>query len=84
MKAVQQEDFQLDVTIKGNEIPAEVFIEIGGNQFKLDKENVMRFHYLFRNIQRSETFKLFADGFYSPEYTMEVLPNPVLTNFHIS
>jgi hypothetical protein len=84
LKAVQQQDFQLDVNLKGNEIPSEIYIEVDNNQFKLDKENITIFHYLFRNIQRSEKFKLFADGFYSPEYTLEALPNPVLTNFHIS
>ncbi len=84
LKTVQQQDFQLDVRIKGNEIPAEIFLEANGNQFKLEKENLTSFHYLFRNIQKSETFRLFADGYYSPEYTLEALPNPVLTNFHIS
>ncbi len=84
LKTVQQQDFQLDVRINGNEIPAEVFLEINGNQFKLEKENLTTYHYSFRNIQKSENFRLFADGFYSPEYILEALPNPVLTNFHIS
>ena len=84
LKTVQQQDFQLDVNIKGNEIPSEVFLEINGNQFKLEKENLTSFHYLLRNIQKSETFRFFADGFYSPEYTLEALPNPVLTNFQIN
>ena len=84
LKAVQQQDFQLDILINGNEIPSEVYLEANGNQFKLDKENLTTFHYLFRNIQKSESFRLLADGFYSPEYTLEALPNPVLTNFIIS
>ncbi len=84
MKAVQQQDFQLDVKMTGDEIPAEIFIESDGNQFKLDKDNITTFHYLFRNIQRNQTFRLFADGFYSREYTLEALPNPLLTNFSIS
>ncbi len=84
LKTVQQQDFQLDVNIKGNEIPAEVFLEINGNQFKLEKENLTSFHYLLRNIQKSQTFRFFADGFYSQEYTLEALPNPVLTNFQVS
>ncbi len=83
LKAVQQQDFQLDVSINGNEIPAEVFLETNGNLFKLEKENLTHFHYSFRNIQKSEPFRLFADGFYSREYTLEALPNPVLTDFTI-
>jgi hypothetical protein len=84
LKTVQRQDFQLDVRMSGNEIPAEVFIETDGNQFKLEKENLTDFHYQFRNIQRTQKFRLFADGFYSREYTLEALPNPVLTNFQIS
>lgn len=84
LKAVQQQDFQVDVMIEGNEIPAEIFIESDGNQFKLEKENLTTFHYLFRNLQHTEKFRFFADGFYSDEYILEALPNPVLTNFHIA
>ena len=83
LKTVQQQDFQLDVRIEGKEIPNEVYIELDGNQFRLEKENVTTFHYLFRNIQNTESFHLFADGFYSDEYTLEAMPNPILTNFTI-
>lgn len=84
LKAIQQQDYQLDVHVNGKEVPAEAFIEIGENQFKLEKENLTSFHYTFRNLQKTETFRLFADGFYSPEYTLEALPNPVLMNFQVS
>ncbi len=84
LKAIQQQDFQINLRINGNEIPAEVFIETDGNQFKLEKENLTDFNYLFRNIQKQTPFRFFADGFYSEEYVVEALPNPVLTNFQIS
>ncbi|MBL0103708.1 MAG: hypothetical protein IPP51_08095 [Bacteroidetes bacterium] len=83
LKAVQQQDFQLDIRINGNEIPAEAFIEIDGNQFRLEKENLTTFHYLFKNIQSTTNFRLFADGFYSKEFTLEALPNPLLMNFTV-
>src|SRR5207253_2135192 len=35
LKAVQQQDFQLDVNLKGNEIPSEVYVEVDNNQLKL-------------------------------------------------
>ncbi|MBL0030709.1 MAG: hypothetical protein IPP27_00540 [Bacteroidetes bacterium] len=84
LRALQQQDFQIDIRINGNEIPAEAFIEIDGNQFKLEKENLTTFHYLFKNLQRTQSFKLFADGFYSQEYTIEALPNPLLMSFNIN
>jgi hypothetical protein len=84
LKGIQQQDFQLDIKIQGNEIPAEAFIEIDENQFKLEKENLTSFHYTFKNLQKSETFRLFAGGFYSEEYTLEAQPNPLLMKFSIA
>ncbi len=84
LKAIQQQDFQLDIKIDGKEVPAEAFIEIGTNQFRLDKESLTTFHYTFKNLQRSESFRLFADGFYSEEFSLEALPNPVLMNFQVN
>jgi hypothetical protein len=81
MKAIQQEDFRLDVRIEGREVPAEVFVEIDGNTFRLEKEDLTSFHYTFRNLQHDLAFRLTADGFYSREYVLEAMPNPVLLNF---
>jgi hypothetical protein len=84
LKAVQQQDFLLDVKVNGAEVPQEAYVEIDGNQFKLERENTVKFHYTFKNLQRSLAFKLYADGFYSKEYKLEALPNPVLMNFEIA
>ncbi len=84
LKTVQQQDFTVDIKVTGKEVPQEAFIEIGGNQFRLEKENLVNFHYTFKNIQKTTEFRLFADGFYSHEYTLEAVPNPVLMNFDIS
>ncbi len=84
LRAIQQADFTVDVKIKGQEVPLEAFIEIDGNQFKLEKENLTTFHYTFKNIQKSTDFKFFADGFYSNEFSLEALPNPELMNFEIA
>ena len=70
--------------ITGQEIPDAAYIELEGNQFKLEKENRIQFHYLFKNLQKSSRFRLFADGWYSSEYTIDALPNPVLMNFDIA
>jgi len=84
LKTVQQQDYQLDVRLKGDEVPQEAYVEIDHNQFKLDKENMVSFHHVFRNVQKNISFRLFADGFYSKEYLLEAMPNPLLMNFEIS
>ncbi|MCW3071958.1 MAG: hypothetical protein JWO44_1848 [Bacteroidetes bacterium] len=84
LKTVAQQDYELKVKLTGDEIPDNVFVEIDGNEFKLDKENIVNFNYLFKNVQKSVTFQLSADGFKSREYELVALPNPVLLNFEIA
>ncbi len=84
LKTVTQEDYELKVKLTGDEIPDNVYVEIDGNEFKLDKENIINFNYLFKNVQKSIRFQLAADGFKSKEYELVALPNPILLNFDIA
>ena len=83
MKTVENEDFPVSVKLTGNEIPESVFILVDGNEYKLNRDNTINFSYVFRNVQKSKTFRLSADGFTSKEYTLEVLPNPIVLNFDV-
>jgi hypothetical protein len=84
LKAVENQDFPLEIKLTGNEIPESVFILVDGNEYKLERENTISFSYLFRNIQKNKTFQLSADGFTSREYSLEVLPNPIVLNFDVA
>jgi hypothetical protein len=84
MEAVQQEDFLLNVKMTGEEIPENVFIEINGNEYQLIKDNTVNFHYNFKNLQKDQSFQLLADGFYSKEYEISVIPKPMILNFDVS
>ena len=83
LKAIAQQDFELKVKLTGEEIPENAYISIDGNEFKLLKENVVNFNYLFKNVQKNISFQLLADGFKSKEYELIALPNPILLNFDI-
>src|SRR2546428_1601428 len=83
LKAFQNDDFTLELKMSGEEIPQDIYLIEGENRYKLDKVNIVTFKYLFKNLQKSQTFQLFADGFYSKEFTLEVLPNPTLVNFQV-
>lgn len=83
LKAVENQDFPLDVKLTGSEIPQNVHILVDGNEYPLIRENTIDFNYTFRNIQKTKTFRLTADGFTSKEYTLEVLPNPIVLNFDV-
>jgi len=79
-----QQDFIMQVKMGGNELPDQVFLDIDGNKFKLNKDDKLNFTYTFKNVQRAVSFRLYADGFYSKEYELKALPNPVLTAFSIN
>jgi len=84
MTSFQQEDFQLDVKLTGDEIPDNVYIDVNGIQYLLNKENTVLFHYTFKNLQKDIPFKLMADNYESQPYTLKVLPKPIILNFDIS
>jgi len=83
METPAQQDFELQVKTTGAEIPDQVFIDIDGSKFRLDKKDKLHFSYVFRNVQRDVQFRFYADGFYSRPHTLKALPNPVLNQFSV-
>jgi hypothetical protein len=81
LSVVQGEDLKLDLKLEGNKLPADVYIETANNTFKLDKENISRFHYLFTNLQQNTYFKLTGNGFTSAPYEIRVNLRPALLHF---
>ncbi len=84
LQTIAQQDFELKVKLTGDEMPENVYVEMDGNEFKLDKQNIVNFNYLFKNVQKNVKFQLTADGFKSKEYELVALPNPILLNFDIA
>lgn len=84
LEAVQQDDFELAVKLTGDEIPENVYIQFEDSRFRLKKDNTVNFNYLFKNVQESTQFRLYADGFTSRDYTLEAIPNPTVLNFDIA
>jgi hypothetical protein len=83
LSVVQGSDFTLLVKLAGNEIPSEIYLEDGLNTFKLDKENIIRFKYTFRNLQKNKKIILKAGEFRSEDYVLEVKAKPTLLDFDV-
>jgi hypothetical protein len=83
LSAIQGQDLKLDLKLTGDKLPADVYIETGSNIFKLDKENISHFHYLFSNLQQNVSFKLTANGFTSSPYEIKVNLRPSLLHFDV-
>ncbi len=83
LTALQNEDFKLELKLSGTEIPAEVFLELDGNRYKLDKQSNLRFSYDFKNLQKSANFNFYAVGFNSKTYQLKVLPKASILSFDV-
>ncbi|MHB8205750.1 DUF4175 family protein [Mucilaginibacter sp.] len=83
LSAVQGQDFKLDLKLIGDKFPADAYIETAGDKFKLDKENISSFHYVFSNLQQNEIFRLTANGVTSAPYKIRVNPRPLLLHFDV-
>ena len=81
LKAIQQQDFIIHVKINGNQVPAEAFVVIKGNEFKLEKQKADEFTYTFKNVQQDVDFRLSGGGFTSKPYKLTALPKPILLGF---
>lgn len=83
LKAIQFEDFKLDVQIEGEELPQEVFIVKNDLKNSAQKLNNSNYLYVFSNLQDDVSFYLEAAGFRSEDFTIDVLPKPLITNFQM-
>ena len=83
LKAAQQEDFELAVHTAGKVLPDEVFIEVNGTLFKMQKQDKNAFSFRFKNIQHDISFRFFADEFYSQPYLLDMLAKPNILNFTV-
>ncbi len=83
LRAVQFSDFPLRVEVEGAALPNEVFIDLGGAQYRLAKEAGNVFSYRFTNVQRDTKFKLFGGGVESDEFKIDVIEKPNILSFSV-
>lgn len=83
LQVVQFADFPLTITVDGEQLPNEVFIDIDNYQYRLAKEAANRFSYRFSNVQKDVNFRLFSAGVESEKYTLEVLKKPNILGFDV-
>jgi hypothetical protein len=81
--AVQQEDFVLEVSVGGEELPSEVFLVMNGNEFRMHADSRLNYSYTFKKIQNDQQFQLLASGYYTDNFTISVLPKPIILNYDI-
>ena len=78
---IQQQDYDLQLELKGDEIPNEVLIVIDGVEHQMEKVDKLHYNYTFKNAQKNTVFNFNAVGFNSKSYELIVLPKPLLIKF---
>ena len=83
LSVIQGQDLKLDLKLLGDKLPADVYVETANNTFKLDRENISKFHYVFSNLQKNTSFRFMANGFVSAPYEIKVNLRPSLLHFDV-
>jgi len=84
LKAFKNEDFTVDLDLKGRTMPEDVYLVSGGRRYKMEKrgKNTFgKFAYTFKKIQKATSFKFESAGFTSPDYNITLMERPTLLSF---
>jgi len=81
LSVVEGQSITLDFAITGSEIPNTLYVEFNDQQFIMTNDDENHHSYTFRNVQLDLPFKLYAAGFYSKPFLLEVLPAARLVDF---
>lgn len=84
LQTFQNEEFVLRVKVNGEETPSAIYIAIGNKKYQLAKADNIHFTYTFKNLQANTDFNIFTDEVTSPEYTLKVLPKPVIISYSMT
>ncbi|MBL0309585.1 MAG: hypothetical protein IPP77_07905 [Bacteroidetes bacterium] len=84
LKALQFENFTLEVKVDGDALPAEIYVESEKNIVRMKKKDKNWFTYEFINLQQAMPFRLTANGFHSKEYMLDVVSKPLVAGFEVS
>lgn len=83
LKVLQQEDFELKIRFKGEQIPDEAFLLTEGVSYRMEHHGKDSFLFLFKVLQGDIRFKIRAGLFTSEEFILKVYPKPIILNFDI-
>lgn len=84
LEAVQQEDFKLRVGLKGEELPAGMYLLVGGKQLPFHKNSPTEYSYNLNNLQQDLSFSIIAEEYSFGPYYIKVFPKPSIINYDVS
>jgi hypothetical protein len=83
LRGFYNENYTLQVQLKGGALPEDLYLINGNQRIKFDKTESNTFSYTFENLQNEFDFQLEAAGFFSDVYHMSVISRPELSGFNV-
>ena len=83
LSVVQFEDYPLTVRAEGPTVPAEAYVTIDGNAYRMRAEGGGRFSYDFRSVADDVDFTLSSGAVESRPYALAVIKKPNLLGFSV-
>ena len=83
MRVAQNEDFVLNIAVKGDVLPEAVYMEMGANRTKLKKQDKTHFSYLFKTVNQNNDFYLTTEVLSSQKFTLVAVPKAVVNEMKI-
>lgn len=78
LNIVEGDDLTIELQLKGNEFPQDIYLVDGVNTYKLEKKDISHFSYSYQNIQKKKSLRFFGGGFNSATFVVHVRPRPAL------
>ena len=83
LEVIMGESIDLELVCRGREIPQVMYVNIGGNNFLMNREGE-RFNYTIENINSSFPFFFTDTKFLSDEYKIKVINRPFISEFTVA
>lgn len=84
LQTFQNEEYTVNINVKGDELPSTVYIAYGNKNFQLSKIGKSEFSYTFKNLQSDTKFSVYTEEVSSPEFELKVLPKPIILSFSMT
>ena len=77
------DDYTIDVTVDGEALPAEAFVDIDGRRYRMERLSPTLFSYTFRHVVRPLDFALEGGGVRTEGWRLNVLADPKIVEFRM-
>lgn len=84
LKAFKNEDFTVNLALRGNTIPDAVYVLVNDRKMKMEAIDSRHYSFTFSKLQDNTDFTFEAAGFKSGNYEIEVVNKPTLGFFEVT